>query len=107
MAQTAGKVVHTGDALICVNNKTDSQAILGECRSKLLLTMTFMRKNAAEDAGRYIRSAVQSACQSPAGDASVRPGKESKVFLQIHAALEGERLHASKSLLMQGQGSGH
>lgn len=121
---SAGKVVNTGDALVCVNGKTNSQSILGECRGKLLLTMTFSRKGGLEESGSRVPSAANSVTHSPAGvhgspagpspsahhhfghGGLVRspaggrtPGKENKVFLQIHAALEGERLHASKNLL--------
>lgn len=94
---TAGKVVHMGDFLVCVNNKTDCQGMLGECKGKLLLTLTFVRKLVAEDSGAFAPAEHQ-----PAGRLGRVGNQSPKVFLQIHAALEGERLHASKNLLMQG-----
>lgn len=90
---TAGKVVHPGDALVCVNGKTDSRGMLWECRSKLLLSMTFVRKG--EDL-----SAPNSASDTPGARVSGRDAN--KVYLQISTALEGERLHASKSLMQGG-----
>lgn len=97
---TAAKVVSAGDALVCVNGKSDSQGMLSECRAKLLLSMTFVRKG-PEDPSLWAPSLM---ADSPQVGSPGQIGRDSPKVLQIHAALEGERLHASKSLLMHSPG---
>lgn len=97
---TAAKVVSQGDALVCVNGKCDSQGMLSECRAKLLLSMTFVRKG-PEDPSMWAPSLM---ADSPLVGSPGHIGRDSPKVLFIHAALEGERLHASKSLLMHSPG---
>lgn len=96
---TAGKDVHPGDLLVCVNGKTDKAGMLAECRSKLLLAMTFVRKTPSEEftAGGDPGAVAEQ-------QDTIRPlGHRPKVVLQINEALEGERLHANRGM-MQARG---
>lgn len=88
------RALRRGDAIVRVNQKTDCEGMLEECREKMLLKMTVVRMSPACYPGVYDSVAGYWPWAGP-GDASIGP----EVALPaLHGCVmgEGERLHASK-----------
>jgi len=95
-SQSSMKVVQHGDVIARVNEKTDCQAMLEECREKMLLKLTIVRRFP----GYFTNFRASAAGYVPwVGPDGICHGHEIGHLVQHSQTCslgEGERLHASK-----------